>query len=216
MERVIAFEGGEGCGKGTAIEIAKKILVGKGYVVTVLGAIKDGPIAAVARERFLKQDMDLPTAAITKAAGILDVLNRAKQFTKLDKRNIVLLDRSFYSYSVYDALYFDNPFAKHILENMGLFDYDKDNKVEFALLITTDTNTCLERLSGRDDHKSFMDLKPKHEHDKINYLYQQEFSTYRFSKHIDFVDNNKDLQWLQFHLETVLESYKGTPQCSNI
>ena len=207
MKRLIAFEGGEGCGKGAAIDIAKEIFTGKGYNVLVLGAIKDGPIASIARERFLKQNMDLPTAAITKAAGHLDIIHRIRLYLNESPANLVLLDRSFYSYAVYDKRYFSNKTAKFILEDSGLFSEFPDNLVEKAILVRTPIPTCLKRLQERADIKSFMDLKPSEEHIRLYEYYELEFQAGRYSEEEHYIDNSGSLSDLATNLNNLFDTY---------
>ena len=102
---LIAFEGGEGSGKGTQISLLQKSLEEKGF--EVLSIIEPGGtrVGELIREILLNKN-DLNLLGITEA--FLFSASRAQQIRTvtrpaLESGKIVLSDRSFYSTYAYQG-----------------------------------------------------------------------------------------------------------------
>mgnify|MGYP000981229862 FL=1 len=102
---LIAFEGGEGSGKGTQIKLLKKFLEDKGY--SVLDIIEPGgtPVGKEIRSILLEKE-GLGLLGITEA--FLFSASRSQQVRSvtrpaLKEGKIVLSDRSFYSTYAYQG-----------------------------------------------------------------------------------------------------------------
>lgn len=118
---LIAFEGGEGSGKGTQIEMLKKSLANLGYAV--LDIIEPGgtPVGQTIRNILLDRK-DLDILGITEV--FLFSASRAQQVRTvtrpaLKQGKIVLSDRSFYSTYAYQGAGRRQP--KELLEQLTSF-----------------------------------------------------------------------------------------------
>ena len=134
----IVFEGIDGAGKSTQIEMLKEWLEANGFRVETLVEPTDSEIGKLIREMLQRPDAE--TDKLQKTLGLLFAADRMLIMDKLeDESKIIISDRSFIS-----SLAYQEP-AEWIEE---LNKYAK--KPDLLLLLDLDPKTSVARTDGKD------------------------------------------------------------------
>lgn len=134
----IVFEGIDGAGKSTQIEMLKDWLEANGFRVETLVEPTDSEIGKLIREMLQRPDAE--TDKLQKTLGLLFAADRMLIMDKLeDESKIIISDRSFIS-----SLAYQEP-AEWIEE---LNKYAK--KPDLLLLLDLDPKTSVARTDGKD------------------------------------------------------------------
>ena len=162
----IVFEGIDGAGKSTQIQMLKEWLEANGFRVETLVEPTDSQVGKLIRE-ILQRD-DATTERVQKTLGLLFAADRMLIMDKLnDESKIILSDRSFISSLAYqkpaDWIGELNKFAK---------------KPDLLLLLDLDVKKSVSRTSGEDTfeneefltgvRQNYLDLASDFTHEIIN------------------------------------------------
>lgn len=142
----IIFEGIDGAGKSTQIEIIKKWLEDNGLEVETVVEPTDSEIGILIRE-ILKRS-DVTTDKMQKTLGLLFAADRMLIMDKLeDDKKIFLSDRSFISSLVYQE-------PKEWINSLNKY----VKKPDLVLLLDVDLENSVSRFSGQDkfENKEFL------------------------------------------------------------
>lgn len=142
----IIFEGIDGAGKSTQIEIIKKWLEDNGLEVETVVEPTDSEIGILIRE-ILKRP-DATTDKMQKTLGLLFAADRMLIMDKLeDDKKIFLSDRSFISSLVYQE-------PKEWINSLNKY----VKKPDLILLLDVDLENSVSRFSGQDkfENKEFL------------------------------------------------------------
>lgn len=142
----IIFEGIDGAGKSTQIEIIKKWLEDNGLEVETVVEPTDSEIGGLIRE-ILKRP-DATTDKMQKTLGLLFAADRMLIMDKLeDDKKIFLSDRSFISSLVYQE-------PKEWINSLNKY----VKKPDLVLLLDVDLENSVSRFSGQDkfENKEFL------------------------------------------------------------
>lgn len=167
---LIVFEGIDGSGKSTALEICKDLLKDKNpYVTRSLGGAK-GSMAEKIREVLFEQGKERPSeinAALILANMLL--VNR-----EIRKHPLVLLDRYCFSTLAYQF------YAENKAVPMDFWDNILDLPVP-QLIVQTDCPTVLakRRISQRSQEANFYDLKPDSYFNAVREGFRMQSKQYR-------------------------------------
>ena len=138
----IVFEGIDGAGKSTQIELLKEWLEANGYEVKTLVEPTGSEVGKLIRKILLRSDST--TDRIQKTLGLLFAADRMLIMDKLeDDKKVFLSDRSFIS-----SLAYQEP-ADWIAE---INKYAK--KPDLVLLLDLDVKTSVARASGEDEFEN--------------------------------------------------------------
>ena len=138
----IVFEGIDGAGKSTQIELLKESLEANGYEVETLVEPTGSEVGKLIRKILLRSDST--TDRIQKTLGLLFAADRMLIMDKFeDDKKVFLSDRSFIS-----SLAYQEP-ADWIAE---INKYAK--KPDFVLLLDLDVKTSVARASGEDEFEN--------------------------------------------------------------
>lgn len=138
----IVFEGIDGAGKSTQIELLKEWLEANGYEVETLVEPTGSEVGKLIRKILLRSDST--TDRIQKTLGLLFAADRMLIMDKLeDDKKVFLSDRSFIS-----SLAYQEP-ADWISE---INKYAK--KPDLVLLMDLDVKTSVARASGKDEFEN--------------------------------------------------------------
>ncbi|WP_178648291.1 dTMP kinase [uncultured Methanobrevibacter sp.] len=154
----IIFEGIDGAGKSTQIEIIKKWLEDNGLEVETVVEPTDSEIGILIRE-ILKRP-DATTDKMQKTLGLLFAADRMLIMDKLeDDKKIFLSDRSFISSLVYQE-------PKEWINSLNKY----VKKPDLVLLLDVDLENSVSRFSGQDkfENKEFLTKVRKNYLDIIN------------------------------------------------
>ena len=138
----IVFEGIDGAGKSTQIQMLKEWLEANGLEVETLAEPTDSEVGKLIRKILLRSDAT--TDSVQKTLGLLFAADRMLIMDKLsDDKKVILSDRSFIS-----SLAYQEP-AQWIAE---LNKYAK--KPDLVLLLDLDVKTSVARTSGEDEFEN--------------------------------------------------------------
>lgn len=138
----IVFEGIDGAGKSTQIELLKEWLEANGYEVETLVEPTGSEVGKLIRKILLRSDST--TDRIQKTLGLLFAADRMLIMDKLEgDKKVFLSDRSFIS-----SLAYQEP-ADWIAE---INKYAK--KPDLVLLLDLDVKTSVARASGEDEFEN--------------------------------------------------------------
>ena len=138
----IVFEGIDGAGKSTQIQMLKEWLEDNGLIVETLVEPTDSEVGKLIRE--ILQRLDAETDKVQKTLGLLFAADRMLIMDKLsDEKKVIISDRSFIS-----SLAYQEP-AEWIHE---LNKYAK--KPDLVLLLDLDVKTSVARTSGKDEFEN--------------------------------------------------------------
>lgn len=138
----IIFEGIDGAGKSTQIDLVKKWLEDNGLNVETVVEPTDSEIGVLIRE-ILKRP-DASTDEMQKTLGLLFAADRMLLMNKLEEDNkIFLSDRSFIS-----SLAYQNP--KEWIEVLNKY----VKKPDLVLLLDVDIENSASRFSGQDEFEN--------------------------------------------------------------
>ena len=138
----IVFEGIDGAGKSTQIELLKEWLEANGYEVETLVEPTGSEVGKLIRKILLRSDSTADR--IQKTLGLLFAADRMLIMDKLeDDKKVFLSDRSFIS-----SLAYQEP-ADWIAE---INKYAK--KPDLVLLMDLDVKTSVARASGKDEFEN--------------------------------------------------------------
>lgn len=162
----IIFEGIDGAGKSTQIEIIKNWLEDNGLEVETLVEPTDSEIGVLIRE-VLKRP-DATTDRMQKTLGLLFAADRMLIMDKLDdNKKVFLSDRSFIS-----SLAYQEP--KEWIETLNRY----VKKPDLVLLLDVDAENSASRFSGEDEFENkefltnvranYLDVIKNFDHEIIN------------------------------------------------
>ncbi|MEE0025573.1 dTMP kinase [Methanobrevibacter sp.] len=138
----IVFEGIDGAGKSTQIQLLKEWLEANGLEVEALVEPTDSEIGKLIRK--ILQRSDATTDRVQKTLGLLFAADRMLIMDKLsDDKKVILSDRSFIS-----SLAYQEP-ADWIVE---LNKYAK--KPDLVLFLDLDVKTSVSRTTGEDEFEN--------------------------------------------------------------
>jgi len=138
----IVFEGIDGAGKSTQIQLLKEWLEANGLEVETLVEPTDSEIGKLIRK--ILQRSDATTDRVQKTLGLLFAADRMLIMDKLsDDKKVILSDRSFIS-----SLAYQEP-ADWMVE---LNKYAK--KPDLVLFLDLDVKTSVSRTSGKDEFEN--------------------------------------------------------------
>ena len=138
----IVFEGIDGAGKSTQIQLLKEWLEANGLEVEALVEPTDSEIGKLIRK--ILQRSDATTDRVQKTLGLLFAADRMLIMDKLsDDKKVILSDRSFIS-----SLAYQEP-ADWMVE---LNKYAK--KPDLVLFLDLDVKTSVSRTSGKDEFEN--------------------------------------------------------------
>ena len=138
----IVFEGIDGAGKSTQIQLLKEWLEDNGLIVETLVEPTDSEVGKLIRK--ILQRPDAETDKVQKTLGLLFAADRMLIMDKLsDDKKVIISDRSFIS-----SLAYQEP-AEWIHE---LNKYAK--KPDLVLLLDLDVKTSVARTSGEDEFEN--------------------------------------------------------------
>ncbi|MBO4515863.1 dTMP kinase [bacterium] len=138
----IVFEGIDGAGKSTQIQMLKEFLEANGLEVETLVEPTDSEVGRLIRK--ILQRRDATTDRIQKTLGLLFAADRMLIMDKLeDEKKVILSDRSFIS-----SLAYQEP-AQWIAE-LNRF----AKKPDLVLLLDLDVKTSVSRTSGEDEFEN--------------------------------------------------------------
>ena len=138
----IVFEGIDGSGKSTQIQMLKEWLEDNGLNVETVVEPTDSEVGKLIRKILLRPDAE--TDNVQKTLGLLFAADRMLIMDKLsDEKTVILSDRSFIS-----SLAYQEP-VKWIHE---LNKYAK--KPDLVLLLDLDVKTSVARTSGEDEFEN--------------------------------------------------------------
>ena len=138
----IVFEGIDGAGKSTQIQMLKEWLENNGLEVETIVEPTDSEVGKLIRE--ILQRPDAETDMVQKTLGLLFAADRMLIMDKLsDEKKVIISDRSFIS-----SLAYQEP-AEWIHE---LNKYAK--KPDLVLLLDLDVKTSVARTSGKDEFEN--------------------------------------------------------------
>ena len=138
----IVFEGIDGAGKSTQIQLLKEWLEDNGLIVETLIEPTDSEVGKLIRK--ILQRPDAETDKVQKTLGLLFAADRMLIMDKLsDDKKVIISDRSFIS-----SLAYQEP-AEWIHE---LNKYAK--KPDLVLLLDLDVKTSVARTSGEDEFEN--------------------------------------------------------------
>ena len=138
----IVFEGIDGAGKSTQIQMLKEWLENNGLEVETIVEPTDSEVGKLIRE--ILQRPDAETDKVQKTLGLLFAADRMLIMDKLsDEKKVIISDRSFIS-----SLAYQEP-AQWIHE---LNKYAK--KPDLVLLLDLDVKTSVARTSGKDEFEN--------------------------------------------------------------
>ncbi len=138
----IVFEGIDGAGKSTQIQLLKEWLEANGLEVEALVEPTDSEIGKLIRK--ILQRSDATTDRVQKTLGLLFAADRMLIMDKLsDDKKVILSDRSFIS-----SLAYQEP-ADWMVE---LNKYAK--KPDLVLFLDLDVKTSVSRTSGEDEFEN--------------------------------------------------------------
>ena len=159
----ITFEGGDGSGKTTQINILREYLENKGYVVLLTREPGGTPVSEKIRELILdtaNSDMDSMAEAMLYAAARAQLVN---QFIRpaLEEGRIVICDRfvdSSIAYQAYGRQLGDS------VENINSYAVG-DCMPDLTILLKVAPETGNERISGRE--KDRIESAPSDFHERV-------------------------------------------------
>ena len=162
----IVFEGIDGAGKSTQIQLLKEWLEDNGLEVETMVEPTDSEVGKLIRK--ILQRPDATTDRVQKTLGLLFAADRMLIMDKLaDEKKVVISDRSFISSLAYqepaDWISVLNKYAK---------------KPDLLLLLDLDVKTSVSRTSGEDTFENeefltnvksnYLDLVKDYNHEIIN------------------------------------------------
>jgi len=160
---LIVFEGIDGTGKSTQLDLLASYLVDKGYPVVTTREPTNGPHGQAIRQLYLdrgsvSKDEELALFINDRKEHVAQVIQPA-----LDKQKIILCDRYFLSTAAYQgAVGFD---PQEILEKNN-FAPDPD----IALLFLANPEISAQRITGRGD--TLNDFERQDQLQKVQELFQ--------------------------------------------
>lgn len=134
----IVFEGIDGAGKSTQIQMLKEWLEANGFRVETVVEPTDSEVGKLIRR--ILQRPDAQTDSVQKTLGLLFAADRMLIMDKLeDESRIIISDRSFISSLAYQ----DNPEWISVLNRYA-------KKPDLLILLDLDVKTSVSRTSGED------------------------------------------------------------------
>ena len=138
----IVFEGIDGAGKSTQIQMLEEWLENNGLEVETIVEPTDSEVGKLIRE--ILQRPDAETDKVQKTLGLLFAADRMLIMDKLsDEKKVIISDRSFISSLAYQEpvewIYELNKYAK---------------KPDLVLLLDLDVKTSVARTSGKDEFEN--------------------------------------------------------------
>lgn len=188
----IVFEGIDGAGKSTQIQLLKQWLEDNGFRVETLVEPTDSEVGKLIRK--ILQRPDATTDNVQKTLGLLFAADRMLIMDKLeDKSKIIISDRSFISSLAYqepvDWIEVLNKYAK---------------KPDLLLLLDLDVNKSVARTSGEDtfENEEFL-IGVKDNYLKLAKNYTSEI-----------IDANNSVNKVSSDIKKVIAPYLGIcPDC---
>ena len=189
----IVFEGIDGSGKSTQIQLLKEWLEDNGFRVETLVEPTDSEIGTLIRDEILKRP-DATTDRVQKTLGLLFAADRMLIMDKLeDESKIILSDRSFISSLAYQG----NPEWVEVLNRYA-------KKPDLLILLDLDVKTSVSRTSDGDTFENEEFLTKV----KQNYLNLAENYTH------EIIDANRGVNKVSSDIKKAVAPYLGIcPDC---
>ena len=188
----IVFEGIDGAGKSTQIQMLKEWLEANGFRVETLVEPTDSEVGKLIRK--ILQHPDAETDSVQKTLALLFAADRMLIMDKLeDESKIIISDRSFIS-----SLAYQEPMQWVEVLNK----YAK--KPDLLILLDLDVKTSVSRTSGEDTFENEEFLTKV----KANYLKIAENYTH------EIIDANKGVNKVSSDIKKAVAPYLGIcPDC---
>ena len=188
----IVFEGIDGAGKSTQIQMLKEWLEANGFRVETMVEPTDSEVGKLIRK--ILQHPDAQTPKFQKILGLLFAADRMMIMDKLeDKSKIIISDRSFISSLAYQ----DNVEWIEVLNKYA-------KKPDLLILIDLDVKTSLARTSGEDTFENEENLTRVRE----NYLNLAKDYT------CEIIDGSKGVNKVSSDIKKAVAPYLGIcPDC---
>lgn len=188
----IVFEGIDGAGKSTQIQLLKEWLEANGFRVETLVEPTDSEVG-----RLIRKILQRPDATEDKVQKVLALLFAADRMMIMDKLNeeskIIISDRSFISSLAYQ----DNPEWVEVLNRYA-------KQPDLLLLLDLDVDTSVSRTSGEDTFENEEMLTRV----KQNYLNLAKNYTH------EIIDANRGINKVSSDIKKAVAPYLGIcPDC---
>ena len=188
----IVFEGIDGAGKSTQIQMLKEWLEANGFRVETLVEPTDSEVGKLIRK--ILQRPDATTDRVQKTLGLLFAADRMLIMDKLeDDSKIIISDRSFISSLAYQG----NPEWVEVLNKYA-------KKPDLLILLDLDVETSVSRTSDGDTFENVEFLSEV----KQNYLKLAENYTH------EIIDANRGVNKVSSDIKKAVAPYLGIcPDC---
>ena len=188
----IVFEGIDGAGKSTQIQMLKEWLEANGFRVETLVEPTDSEVGKLIRK--ILQRPDATTDRVQKTLGLLFAADRMLIMDKLeDDSKIIISDRSFISSLAYQG----NPEWVEVLNKYA-------KKPDLLILLDLDVETSVSRTSDGDTFENVEFLTEV----KQNYLKLAENYTH------EIIDANRGVNKVSSDIKKAVAPYLGIcPDC---
>ena len=206
MKYFISFEGGEGSGKTTIIEMLAKELINLGYDLVKTREPGGSKIAEEIRTIILNNEntnMDYKTEALLFAASRRQHLKEVI-IPALEEEKIVICDRFVDSSLAYQG------YAR----GLGIEEIYEINKYaignvfpDLTLYIDVDPNVGLSRAKGRDRKVDRLDLEKLSFHELVREGYLEVAK--RYPERVKIINGNRDIKEIYNDIKAeVMKNYK--------
>ncbi|MBU1196200.1 MAG: dTMP kinase [Proteobacteria bacterium] len=190
--KFIVFEGIDGSGKSTQIQMAQKHLVQAGYDVYATFEPTDGPVGRLIRQMLSgKVPTDQRTIASLFAADRTDhLMNETCGIKKIvDQGKLVLCDRYYFSSYAYHSQYIDMDWVIHSNAlNAQIL------RPDLTIFIDVDPDVCFQRIK---DNRSSFDMYEKMDvMKKVRDNYFKAFDKLKDTEQVVIINGNRPVQEL--------------------
>ena len=151
MSLFIAFEGIDGCGKGTQAKILVQNLKGIGKDVILTMEPTKGPIGRMIREHMSSPFLDDKTLALMFAGDRIEHLQK-EVIPEMEAGKIIVSDRYVYSSIAYQGQMVD-------IEWVGKVNSYAE-KPDLVFILDVDPRTARKRMEDRDDDFEYFEEDP--------------------------------------------------------
>ena len=183
----IVFEGIDGAGKSSQIQLLKEWLEENGLEVELLVEPTDSKVGKLIRE-LLTYD-NATTETMQKTLGLLFAADRMLIMDKLnDKNKVIISDRSFIS-----SLAYQEP--KEWINEINKY----AKKPDLVLLLDLDVATSVKRCNGEDSFEN---------EEFLNRVKENYFEVIKEFNH-EIIDANNGINKVSSHIKKVVASYVG-------
>ena len=200
---VVIFEGIDGVGKSTQIDLLKTHLETRGYVVVSLRNLGGSPIGEALREIMLSEiprppltDMHISLAV---QSALIEVIDRARSEGK-----VVLMDRGPYSlaaYQIYGTGIEGEIAWQHVDAGLNAI------HPEVSILMQADIATSLERGRKHSGKADYFESKSLEYFQKVSQGYSEMATKYS----LQTLDADRDIDEISRDVISIVDSYLARP-----